>query len=328
MSKADLEMAIGVERTKLLLDSFGGFAGEYGVEVWFSHRDDEIYSVRFTQKFSPNVRVFGLQIGMDLDAMRSAIPELALPPGSSGEPNEHGWVRYAAVFKTIGCEICVDMRSETIGLISLKRSDLDEVLKRNKAQEEEWRVKQAEKRDRANRWKTIADPEDMLRDWAAQHSSWGEKPDVWIEFADWLINQSTPNDWHYIVNNWNWDNGHAPLFWIVKQDECDKATALEIFFAAEPYYFVAFGLDRSSVPGMHRIVYDLIMEIKQRFEQGRYTRSTIEYDPGKRSPPPEKLETAAYQAVYPSQCRKKLSGTRINAESHNCKYPFALPGYM
>ncbi len=49
------------------------------------------------------------------------------------------------------------------------------------------------------------------------------------EFLEWLPNQS-PDTWHAIVRNWNWDYGSAPLLQIISQPQCDLGTAFRIFF--------------------------------------------------------------------------------------------------
>ena len=45
---------------------------------------------------------------------------------------------------------------------------------------------------------------------------------------DWLA-QQTPDTWHQIVMNWNYDYGYEVLAWILEQDNCDKGTAARIF---------------------------------------------------------------------------------------------------
>jgi hypothetical protein len=41
-----------------------------------------------------------------------------------------------------------------------------------------------------------------------------------------LIKQMSPDDWHEIVLNWNWDHGTAELDWITARRDCDRATAV------------------------------------------------------------------------------------------------------
>jgi hypothetical protein len=49
----------------------------------------------------------------------------------------------------------------------------------------------------------------------------------------WL-QDATPEDWHRVALDFNWDNPIDPLYWIVQQPQCDRATALTIFWLAQP----------------------------------------------------------------------------------------------
>jgi len=54
---------------------------------------------------------------------------------------------------------------------------------------------------------------------------------------DWMSNKGAP-EWHGVARGWNWDNDLAPLFWIVDQEDCDKATALSVFWLSDPHYYI------------------------------------------------------------------------------------------
>lgn len=47
--------------------------------------------------------------------------------------------------------------------------------------------------------------------------------------AAWL-DANGPDQWHGLVQRWNFDFGIHPLAWIVQQPDCDRATAQQIFF--------------------------------------------------------------------------------------------------
>ena len=47
----------------------------------------------------------------------------------------------------------------------------------------------------------------------------------------WLPRQS-PDIWHAVATGWNWDVDLAPLEWIVRQPDCDAATAQFVFWTA------------------------------------------------------------------------------------------------
>jgi hypothetical protein len=49
-----------------------------------------------------------------------------------------------------------------------------------------------------------------------------------------LIIQMEPDDWHEIVQHWDWDWGVEELNWITSQRECDRATAVYVMCAGRP----------------------------------------------------------------------------------------------
>lgn len=131
----------------------------------------------------------------------------------------------------------------------------------------------------------MADDDDLMR-WAETCSPWGDEPAQFIRYARWLISEATPDEMHVAATNWNWDYGEEPLFWVIRNPRCDKATALAIFFLTEvmqswppelePLDEAAIlAASEQEVRGLH----DLGREIRARFARGFYTRSEIAYDP-------------------------------------------------
>ncbi|SIS39777.1 protein of unknown function [Chryseobacterium joostei] len=43
-----------------------------------------------------------------------------------------------------------------------------------------------------------------------------------------------PEELHYLADKHNWDNGVKVLQWIVESNICSEATALQIFWLAQP----------------------------------------------------------------------------------------------
>lgn len=54
---------------------------------------------------------------------------------------------------------------------------------------------------------------------------------------DWMSNKGAL-EWHGVAVNWNWDCGLRPLLWIIDQANCDKATALTVFWMSDPHYYI------------------------------------------------------------------------------------------
>jgi hypothetical protein len=72
----------------------------------------------------------------------------------------------------------------------------------------------------------------------AHFSRWNEcqaaTPNLRGETLLDLIAQMTPDDWHEIVQRWDWDAGVSELNWITSQRACDRATAVFALCAGRP----------------------------------------------------------------------------------------------
>src|SRR5579859_2705680 len=69
-----------------------------------------------------------------------------------------------------------------------------------------------------------------------------QTPDIDDEidiFLAWL-KENGPDEWHRWAINWNWDHGTEIFEWIVAQPNCDKGTALSIYYAGQPDYFTRY----------------------------------------------------------------------------------------
>lgn len=282
MTPSETEALLGPEQKKKALDLFSGFKRTTGVEIFFSHADGVIDWITYSASFNfpGDVAVCGVCIGMTVEAMQKALPEARLADGETGAPNALGFVRYRAAPASLNATLHVSVRNGEVTGITLRRADLNEALARRQRQEAERRAELDRERKRADNWKSIGDPDAMLLDWAENNSDWGASPESPnVIFARWLIAKSDPDAWHILAMAWNWDYGRAPLVWIIRQNNCDIATALEIFFLAEPSSYFRYGNDRSSVPaGWQTEDFDFLAEIRERIARGFYQRSEIAFD--------------------------------------------------
>lgn len=92
------------------------------------------------------------------------------------------------------------------------------------------------------------------------------------------LKRSSPREWHQIAWNWNWDNGVEPLDWITDQPECDKGTALLIYWYGGPRWIKQYG-SRDDVPRESRELYDLPEKIERNYLSDFYQSETISFDP-------------------------------------------------
>ncbi len=107
-----------------------------------------------------------------------------------------------------------------------------------------------------------------LRDWAARYSSWGESPNRWASFANWLITESTPDDRHALAAGMNWDHGFDVFHWIIRQPDTDVATAALIIWQGGVSHHVP---ESAKAPvGYDLRGYDLLLETADRIRGGFY----------------------------------------------------------
>ena len=94
---------------------------------------------------------------------------------------------------------------------------------------------------------------------------------------DYLKTHS-PSDWHQVAWNWNWDNGIEPLDWVTDQKECDKGTALLIYWSGSPGWNHKYA-SRKEVPDYEKTTYDLNFKIEKNYLNGFYLSKNIFCDP-------------------------------------------------
>lgn len=133
-----------------------------------------------------------------------------------------------------------------------------------------------------------------------------------------------PDDWHRIALFGNWDFiEHSAWREIVTQPDCDRATALAIFWKASPEYYAEFA-NRAAVPAVNLDDYDLIILIRDRWQAGAYTRAELAFDPDTDVWP---VDLDALRRSYgervdqlmPSHMRVRLQGRRLNDEDFKAR---------
>ena len=99
-------------------------------------------------------------------------------------------------------------------------------------------------------------------------------------FLDLLtyLAQASPDEWHQVAWNWNWDNPSDAIYWIIRQPTCDRGAALLAYWCATSRYFAQYAT-RDAVPEHELDGHDLVAEIERRYLAGGYTRQEIAYDP-------------------------------------------------
>lgn len=91
------------------------------------------------------------------------------------------------------------------------------------------------------------------------------------------LKKNTPREWHQTANGWNWDSNLDVLKWIIFQKECDKATALLIYWRSIPHWTHQY-LSEKEVRG-EKDLYNLNFLVEKNYMSGFYTYENIRFDP-------------------------------------------------
>jgi hypothetical protein len=101
-----------------------------------------------------------------------------------------------------------------------------------------------------------------------------EKPD-----RETFNKLTTSEELHYIAENHNWDNGITVLEWIAESGLCSEATALMIFWRAQPYDYIKYNYNAKSIKYVDMGIFNLIKIIMENYIKGFYKKTLIKYNP-------------------------------------------------
>lgn len=93
-----------------------------------------------------------------------------------------------------------------------------------------------------------------------------------------LVELQSVEAWHYLADIVNWDIHVALLQRIAENKQCSEATALMIFWRAQPEEYTVYKWDAKRIAGDPEI-FQLIKTIITNFENHFYQRSHLSYDP-------------------------------------------------
>ena len=156
---------------------------------------------------------------------------------------------------------------------------------------------------------TRAEDDAMLDRWAEDNKG----NDDSLRLEGFLKTKAQSDDWHAIATCWNWDNGYEPLAWIIRRQECDKATAPEIYWLGEPWFYAWKVEAREKILDWSLDGFHLSAEIFERWTQGFYKRTEIAYD-GTRHIPAQTVDRNRNIRDIPAPMGLKLEGRIIPTE--------------
>ena len=321
MNRSEIESILGPEDAEnALAPHNGAFLRDNGISLFTDGSGIKFISFGYGETFPTDVAVLGVCIGMPVDAMKVALPGVALSKGESGEPNKYGFVGFQALLESQKAMPFVMTKDGKVFGVRLERASESEVLEWKHLQNIGRGADSNDELDASKKWKSIAEPDEMLLSWAANNKYWNHHPDqILVKFANELIDMPNPDVWHYVAMHWNWDYDHAPLLWIVRQENCDVATALQIFSGAEPNYYFRWADNRSAVPQGNRDMFDFLIEIRDRFSLGFYKRSEIFFSGDAEVSYLSRVimndeDRALVEKFYPREMFQKIPGRNLEKE--------------
>lgn len=89
----------------------------------------------------------------------------------------------------------------------------------------------------------------------------------------------TPEELHYLATHHNWDDGTTVLQWIAESPVCSEATALELFWQAQPQDFQQYKLEQTLKDISSNDVFTLLKTLLENYPNGFYQKTDIQLDP-------------------------------------------------
>lgn len=239
------------------------------------NEENAIECVAFTTNYPPEIEIEGVHIGMPLKRVLERYPNMKLVERRRGSKGQ--------VFELHQTSISHDeqflwVRSDGKSVRSFSLCSKEFVSNEDEKRREQKR-RQQERRRRARKFRTsfeMDDPDQMLESWIKYHP--GDLDIVYQKrfraLAAWL-RQANPDDWHQMAESWNWDYGFGPLLWIVRQPECDLATAAMIYYLADPSHYEGPDNDLDPSSEYYWAGCGLVREIEWRYADEFYSRQMI-----------------------------------------------------
>lgn len=142
-----------------------------------------------------------------------------------------------------------------------------------------------------------------------------------------------PDELHYLASVVNWDI-HIPLIeWIVKQSICSEATALMIFWQAQPQDFTVYRWNETQIKE-DISVFHLIKIIIINYINGFYLKTDIHYNPANDKKDISVIPDFMYKdvkgeepySIYDEQDVKSWFGEYLNKQINSCSSTMDLYG--
>lgn len=211
--------------------------------------------------------VLGVSVGMSAADVFSLYPDMEMHDHTAGANSRPPRDYYVGPCSQTDWEISILEVEDAVRSFSLATAGYHRKQKEHydlqKAEQQQKIAMQQEANSARHHWKTLTNIDDMLIAWAevAQPG----KPNLVRKLM-----AASPSQWYEFLDEFNWDDGLAPFFWIVDQRNAPIEVIFEIFSRSEPDYFCnPVNRKKRKEDGFDE--YALIDEIEQNISSGHYT---------------------------------------------------------
>jgi hypothetical protein len=114
---------------------------------------------------------------------------------------------------------------------------------------------------------------------------------IMAEAVDFCRRICDPEELHAFAETWNWDKGTWGLEEVLANPACEAATALLIYWAGAPEFFLQYA-DRASVEVSARHAlrnFDFLADIERRYVAGEFRVGRLAFDPANPADSPSGL---------------------------------------
>lgn len=115
------------------------------------------------------------------------------------------------------------------------------------------------------------------------------------------------------ANHHNWDDGLEKLYKILKNKDCDRATALLIYWRCQPDYYRQFSSEEE-IPSYNRDAYELKKYIEAAIAENKYTKEIVLFDPNAEEVGDTVKETGKGFITIPQEMYLAVKGRRSPSE--------------
>jgi hypothetical protein len=129
-------------------------------------------------------------------------------------------------------------------------------------------------------------------------------------FLAWL-QENGPDEWHRWAVGLNWGYGTELFEWIVAQPNCDRGTALSVYYGAQPGWYAQYATVEEALDAGNPDVVDLMTNICEMWGKGAYPTAYAPSDAAVREMAQGEDAMRALAASVPWDVPESLASAKI-----------------